>query len=184
MGAGRLSVPIATSGEASPERRLSVGALVGSDGLDADAPTDSTITLLELWAHIGDVLSFHQEQIANESYLDAHRDEGANVVQIRLGAGLRPALCLVADDHRVFLVVVGSETEASTVRFGEGIKGKALLGADEVLAATYRRDPEDAGEIELSGVKLTDPFVVLVICDPRTTGRCFYAWRSRADAGS
>ncbi len=44
-------------------------------GLTARRSDDFAITLLELWAAVGDVLTFYQERYANEAFLP-HRDGG------------------------------------------------------------------------------------------------------------
>ena len=86
MGVKRLGVAPAASAAALPEHHLSIGALVIADEGCAETANDLGVTLVEYFAYIGDVLSFYQDQIANESYLDADWSEEANVVRIHLGA--------------------------------------------------------------------------------------------------
>lgn len=86
---------------------------------------DHAVTLLELWAAIGDVLTFYQERIANEALLRTalHRDS------VRMLAGLlayqpRPGLSAEAD---LALML----DEGAAVRIEPGVRVMSLPGAGE-----------------------------------------------------
>jgi len=179
----RLGVAIADSEASSPQQRLSIGALVINDELSTGTANDPTMSLIECLAYLDDMLSFYQDQVADESYLDVERERGS-VLTIRLGAGLRPAFCLIAGDHRAFFVAVGADTEDSRVRFGDGFHGRRPPRGVENVVATYRRGSGDTGNIELRGLDLDGPLAILVVGDPRASRPCFHSWRSRMDEGS
>jgi hypothetical protein len=166
----RLCVALASSPGVAPAQQLSIGAflLEEQDGTGEDLG----IALVELWAHLADVLSFVQDQIADEAYLETER----RGVRIRLHAGLQPALFLVADDRRAYVVSIGSETGDATVRFGEGAAGKQPPSGLENVTATYRRGAGDTGNLELTGLDLQPPFVVIVAGNTRTRARA-RCWR-------
>src|SRR5262249_2348691 len=48
--------------------RLSAADVPALNGLTTRADDDFTIAMLDAWAAVGDVLTFYQERIANESY--------------------------------------------------------------------------------------------------------------------
>ncbi len=171
MEVKRLCVALASSPGVAPAQQLSIGAFVLPDE-PGSRGSDLGIALIELWAHLADVLSFSQEQVADEAYLETE----AGDVRIRLQDSLRPTLCLVADDQRAYVVSIGSETGDSTVRFGEGEAGEQPPSGLENVTATYRRGAGDTGNLELTGLGLEAEFVVVVVGNPRTNarGRC---WR-------
>lgn len=174
---------LAHSTASASRRRLSLGALVvkGEPGLGG--ASDPAATLVALLARVGDFLSLYQDEVADESYLDVeHRRDGH--LHIRLGRGLRPALCLIACDRLAVSVAIGTETDDVTVSFGEGSDGERPPSGAEDLTATYRRGSGDSGNIELRGLSLAGPLAVLVVGEPGTTRPCLYFWQSRLTEGA
>jgi hypothetical protein len=167
VGVKCLRVALAASPGVTPAQRLSIAAFEIPDSSSRPG-SDSGIALLELLAYLGDTMSFHQDQVANEAYLET--EDG---VRIRLQASRRPALCLVADDQRAYVVTVGAETGDSTVRFGDGVVGEQPPSGLENVTATYRRGAGDTGNLELTGLGLQKPFVVIVVGNPRASARHF-----------
>jgi hypothetical protein len=174
---------LAESGELSAAQQVSIAVPVDREWKSRGA-SDPGITLLELFSYLGDVLSNYQEQVANESYLDVQRGEERSSLRITLGEGLRPAVCVIADDDRVYVLTVGSDAESARVTIGEGTPGKRPLTGAEDVTAIYRRRHEDTGEFLLRGLPLGDSFAVLVLGDPKVARRCFYLWRSSGSSGS
>jgi hypothetical protein len=175
----RLCVALAASPGVTPAERLSIAAFVipnahGSRPARTTRPArDSGIALLELLAYVADALSFYQDRVADEAYLET---EDAGVVGIRLHASRRPALCLVADDQLAYVLTVGAETGDTTVRFGDGVAGELPSSDLENVTATYRRGVGNTGNLELSGLSLQKPFVVTVLGNPSMSARCS-CWR-------
>lgn len=97
-------------------------ALVGLTTRQSD---DTAITLLELWAAIGDVLTFYQERIANEAFLRTavHRDSVLRLVRL-LDYHLRPGLA--ATTRLAFTV-----DDGATVRVPVGLRVMSTPGQDE-----------------------------------------------------
>ena len=89
---------------------------------DAD---DHAVTLLELWAAVGDVLAFYQERIANEALLRTalHRDS-VRMLAALLAYQPRPGLSAEAD---LALLL----DEAAAVRIEPGVRVMSLPGAGE-----------------------------------------------------
>lgn len=68
-------------------------------GLSTRGPGDFTLGLLDAWAAAGDVLSFYQERIANESYLGTATErlsvqELARLIDYQLRPGVAASSCL------------------------------------------------------------------------------------------
>jgi hypothetical protein len=86
---------------------------------------DPAITLLELWAAVGDVLTFYQERIANESFLRTavHRDSVLRLVRM-LDYHLRPGLAATAR-------LAFTAEEGHSVRIPVGLKVMSTPGQDE-----------------------------------------------------
>ena len=117
---------------------------------------------------MADTLSFEQDQVANEAYVET---EGGG--RIRLQVCSRPALCMVADDQRAFVVAVGAETGETTVRFADGVGGKQPPSGLKKVTATYRRGAGGTGNVELTGLGLQEPFVVIVLDNLGASARHF-----------
>jgi len=93
--------------------------------LTTRAQDDHGITLLELWAAVGDVLTFYQERIANEVFLRTavHRDS------VRMLAALldyRPRPGLSAEADLAFTL-----DEEAVVTIAAGVRVMSLPGAGE-----------------------------------------------------
>jgi hypothetical protein len=109
---------------------------------------DPGVTLVELLAWLGDVLSAYRDRIADEATLETQRRLGyleyrvlsdADLVVTVDGALWRPvgpASDRTADD-RTYVAETGADG-VTTIRFGDGQTG-ALPPAGSELTATYRR---------------------------------------------
>jgi hypothetical protein len=175
----RLGVAFAASPGLVPRQRLSIaafeilGAQCSRPASTRQPASDPGIALLELLAYVGDALSFYQDQVANEAYLETE-----DRVRVRLDGSRRPALCVIADDRRAYLVTVSAETGESTVRFGDGVAGELPPSGLDNVIATYRRGDGDTGNLELTGLGLQKPFVVIVVGNPRVSARHFLCGRT------
>jgi len=94
-------------------------------GLTTRESDDAAITILELFAAAGDVLSFYNERIANELYLRTARERDSLLRLTRLlGYRLRPGLA--AQTMLSFALDAGAET-----RIRKGLKVMSVPGQDE-----------------------------------------------------
>jgi hypothetical protein len=94
-------------------------------GLTSRESTDHAITLVELWAAAGDVLTFYSERIANELFLRTARERDSALRLTRLlGYRLRPGLA--AQTKLSFALDPSAHT-----RIRKGLKVMSVPGQDE-----------------------------------------------------
>jgi hypothetical protein len=94
-------------------------------GLTTRESDDYAITLIELFAAVGDVLTFYNERIANELYLGTAHERDSVLRLVRLiGYRLRPGLA--ANAMLAFTLDEGSQT-----RIRKGLKVMSVPGQDE-----------------------------------------------------
>jgi hypothetical protein len=87
---------------------------------------DYSITLLELWAAVCDILTFYQERYANESFLrTASLRESVGRLANLIGYSLRPGVAALA---RVALTVESGQT----VSVPKGLRVQSVPGQDEL----------------------------------------------------
>lgn len=80
------------------------------DGLRTRDPSDPSIALLDAWASVTDVLTFYQERIANEGYLETATERRSILELARLvGYRLRPGVA--ASVKLAFTLDAGYRTE-------------------------------------------------------------------------
>jgi hypothetical protein len=94
---------------------------------------DFTIALLDAWAMAGDVLTFYQERIANESYLRTATERLSILEQSRL-IGYDPAAGLAASTHLVFTLedAPGApEQAAKPLLLAAGTRAQSIPGPGE-----------------------------------------------------
>jgi hypothetical protein len=93
--------------------------------LTTRAQDDYAVTFIELFAAMGDVLTFYNERIANELFLRTARERDSVLRQVRLiGYRLRPGLA--ATTMLSFELDAGAET-----RIRNGLKVMSVPGQDE-----------------------------------------------------
>ena len=94
---------------------------------------DFTIALLDAWAAAGDVLTFYQERIANESYLRTATERLSILEQSRL-IGYQLAPGLAASTHLVFTLEEAPgapEQAAKPLLLPIGTRAQSIPGPDE-----------------------------------------------------
>jgi hypothetical protein len=103
----------------------------GLEGLTTRDSDDYSITVLELWAAVADVLTFYQERIANEAYLRTavHRDSVQRLARL-LDYRLRPGL---AAETRLAFTIDPNQLpgKSNTARIPAGVKVMSVPGQDE-----------------------------------------------------
>ena len=113
--------------------RLSDGRWPILRGLRTRDDDDFTIALLEAWAVTGDILTFYQERIANESYVRTATERLSILEQARLlGYQLGPGLA--ASTHVAFTLEESPglpEQAAQPVTLAIGTKVQSVPGPDE-----------------------------------------------------
>ena len=176
----RLGVSFATTAGAGPTEQLSIAVLDGHEEWNRDA-ADPGISLLESLAYVAESLSFAQDQVAAEAYLESQWDEEARKLQVSTSVDLRPVACLVGDGRRAYVVVLGERTGDATVRFGDGVVGERPPAGSENVAATYRCGSGGAGNLEVTGLDCRRPFVFILARDARARARCICLFRTESD---
>jgi hypothetical protein len=104
-------------------QRISAEAALGA--LTTRESDDYAVTLAELFAVVGDVLTFYNERIANERFLRTARERDSILRLVRLiGYRLRPGLAATA------MLAFGLD-EGATTRIRRGLKVMSIPGQDE-----------------------------------------------------
>ncbi len=136
-------------------------------GLTTRESDDYAITLLELFAAVGDVLTFYNERIANELFLRTARERDSLLRLVRLiGYHLRPGLAATA--MLAFTLDTGADT-----RIRKGLKVMSMPGQDEKpqIFETIERDRRRRATERPAGVGAADPVQRLPTgTHPRTAG--------------
>ncbi|HSU39590.1 MAG TPA: baseplate J/gp47 family protein, partial [Polyangiaceae bacterium] len=78
--------------------------------LTTRASDDPAIALLDLWAYVGDILTFYQERFANEAFLRTAREE-QSVTWLAALLGYRPAPGAAAQTYVAFTLEPGKSVE-------------------------------------------------------------------------
>ena len=151
---------------------------------------DFTIALLDAWAAAGDVLTFYQERIANESYLRTATERLSILEQSRL-IGYQLAPGLAASTHLVFTLedapgspeqaakplllpigtraqsIPGPDEEAQTFETIEAIEARSKWNALPAQLAETQILSWDMTELWLEGINLTLAIgdVLLIVAD-------------------
>ena len=104
---------------------------------------DYAITLVELWAAVGDVLTFYQERLANEAFLRTARDRDAVLrlarligYQLRPGAASTALLAFTLERGRRLVLPVGLRVQSVPAAGEQPQKYETL----QALAADARLD--------------------------------------------
>jgi hypothetical protein len=157
-----LGVELATMANLPHTEAFAIGAVTARVDSPQSAP-DFALSLIETLAYIGDVLSSEQDELADEDFLETSRPNDEDLVRIRFLTDLLPAVFVAVGDERAFVVVVGSETGDSTIRFGDGAPGTRPPAGLADVSATYRHGEGHAGCLELRGLRLGRRYAVVAI---------------------
>lgn len=119
--------------------------------------------LLELFAHIGDILSYYQDRVANESYLGTARTRRSAIEHLRLiGYELGTAAPAAAS---LTLSVPGSTTATVTIGRGDGFATKSRptkpsilfeYNQDAPLVIDFNSVPAVGGRRTVSGIPVEE----------------------------
>ncbi len=94
-------------------------------GWTTRADDDYGIALLDMWAYVGDVLTFYQERIANEAFLRTALFR-ASVQRLAALLGYEPASGVAASAYLAFTMEEGKSVEISP-----GLRVQSVPGQDE-----------------------------------------------------
>ena len=135
-------------------RRALLRPLPGEQAISTwrPAPGDLGLQVLEWWAYLGDVLTFYNERIANESYLRTATQPGsvANLVAL---LGYEPAPGIAATGTLAVLSTAGHPAEPLVIPAGMPLSSTASPG---VPAQTFEVDtPAPASFTGQSNVPVT-----------------------------
>jgi uncharacterized phage protein gp47/JayE len=127
-------------------------------------PDDLGIALLELWAVVGDILTFYQERIANEAYLRTalHRD---SVRRLAAMLDYRPHPGVAADTVLAFTLEPGA-----TVQVPVGLRAQSVPAQGQT-PQTFETVEAIAADHLLNRVRLfPQPVLDNPLADGRTSG--------------
>ncbi|MGP3999975.1 putative baseplate assembly protein [Streptomyces sp. 8N706] len=111
--------------------RLASPAYPALHRLTMRTPDDPAIGLLDAWAVLGDLLSFHSERMANEGYLRTATDERSLALLGRL-VGHRPRPGVAADTHLAYALDRDPRSgEDVPVLIPRGARSQSVPGPDE-----------------------------------------------------
>ncbi|MGH3310063.1 MAG: putative baseplate assembly protein [Streptomyces sp.] len=122
--------------------RLASPAYPALRRLTVRTPDDPAVGLLDSWAVLGDVLTFHSERIADEGYLRT-ADEHRSLVLLGRLVGHRPRPGVAADTHLAYTVDRDPRTPTDVpVVIPRGSRSHSVPSASEEDAQTFETDQE------------------------------------------
>lgn len=105
--------------------RLASPAYPALRGLTVRTPDDPSIGLLDAWAVVGDLLTFHSERIADEGYLRTADDHRSLALLGRL-VGHRPRPGIAADTHLAYTLDRDPRAEDVPVLIPRGARANSV----------------------------------------------------------
>lgn len=150
-GLSQISYRIGTFGSFRQAMLNEVHRYAELTGLATRESDDHAVTLLELFAALGDVLTFYNERIANEMYLGQALHKGS-VTQLVALLGYAPRPALSAMGALAFDIEAGKST-----RLRSGLKVMSIPGPDET-AQVFETLEEINGYGRLNEASVFAPF--------------------------
>ena len=148
------------------EEREGVGSFCPLRHLTTRSFDDPSLALLDAWATVADVLTFYQEQIANEGYLRTARErrsilELARLVGYKLRPGVSASVFLAFDLEKGYDLLIEP-----------GLRAQSLPGPGELPQPFETAEPLEARTAwNRLGVKMTRPqYIDSDNIDPENTG--------------
>ncbi|MGL4610255.1 MAG: putative baseplate assembly protein, partial [Trueperaceae bacterium] len=130
----------------SMKSRLSSSEYPALEGLKTRDPSDFSVTLLDSWALMGDVLSFYQERIANEGYLRTATERRSVLELARLiGYAPRPGVSAT-----VYLAYTLDKDQNVTI--AKGNRAQSVPGPGE-LPQSFETSEDLEARVELNAMK-------------------------------
>lgn len=116
--------------------RLASPAYPALRGLTVRTPDDPAIGLLDAWAVLGDVLTFHSERIADEGYLRTANEHRSLALLGRL-VGHRPRPGVAADTHLAYTLDKDPRGEDQPVVVPRGARSHSVPAATGEESQTF-----------------------------------------------
>lgn len=116
--------------------RLASPAYPALRGLTVRTPDDPAIGLLDAWAVLGDLLTFHSERIADEGYLRTAHDHRSLVLLGRL-VGHVPRPGVAADTHLAYTLDRDPRAEDVVVTIPRGAISHSVPAASDEESRTF-----------------------------------------------
>ncbi|MFJ6746804.1 putative baseplate assembly protein [Streptomyces sp. NPDC091266] len=116
--------------------RLASPAYPALRGLTVRTPDDPAIGLLDAWAVLGDVLTFHSERIADEGYLRTANEHRSLALLGRL-VGHRPRPGVAADTHLAYTLDKDPRAEDLPVVIPRGARSHSVPAATGEESQTF-----------------------------------------------
>ncbi|MGY4989697.1 putative baseplate assembly protein [Streptomyces nigrescens] len=121
--------------------RLASPAYPALRGLTVRSPDDPAIGLLDAWAVLGDVLTFHSERIADEGYLRTAHEHRSLALLGRL-VGHRPRPGVAAGTHLAYTLDRDPRAEDLPVVVPRGSRSHSVPGASGEESQTFETDED------------------------------------------
>ncbi|MEU8348632.1 putative baseplate assembly protein [Streptomyces sp. NPDC048845] len=122
--------------------RLASPAYPALRDLTVRTPDDPALGLIDAWAVLGDLLTFHSERIADEGYLRTADDHRSLVLLGRL-VGHRPRPGVAADTHLAYTVDRDPRSRTDVpVLIPRGSRSHSVPSASEEDAQTFETDED------------------------------------------
>ncbi|GAU64938.1 peptidoglycan-binding lysin domain protein [Streptomyces sp. NBRC 110611] len=121
--------------------RLASPAYPALRGLTVRRPDDPAIGLLDAWAVLGDVLTFHSERIADEGYLRTANEHRSLALLGRL-VGHRPRPGVAADTHLAYTLDKDPRAEDLPVVIPRGARSHSVPAATGEESQTFETDED------------------------------------------
>ncbi|MER6996208.1 putative baseplate assembly protein [Streptomyces sp. NPDC000410] len=116
--------------------RLASPAYPALRGLTVRTPDDPAIGLLDAWAVVGDLLTFHSERIADEGYLRT-ADEHRSLALLGRLVGHRPRPGIAADTHLAYTLDRDPRAEDATVLIPRGARSNSVPASADEQSQTF-----------------------------------------------
>ncbi|WP_326817978.1 putative baseplate assembly protein [Streptomyces sp. NBC_01762] len=110
--------------------RLASPAYPALRGLTVRTPDDPSVGLLDAWAVVGDLLTFHSERIADEGYLRT-ADEHRSLALLGRLVGHRPRPGIAADTHLAYTLDRDPRAEDVPVLIPRGARANSVPGTSD-----------------------------------------------------
>ncbi|MFF4602054.1 putative baseplate assembly protein [Streptomyces sp. NPDC001339] len=121
--------------------RLASPAYPALRGLTVRTADDPAIGLLDAWAVLGDVLTFHSERIADEGYLRTANEHRSLALLGRL-VGHRPRPGVAADTHLAYTLDKDPRAEDLPVVIPRGARSHSVPAATGEESQTFETDED------------------------------------------
>ncbi|SCK08641.1 putative baseplate assembly protein [Streptomyces sp. WMMB 322] len=134
--------------------RLASPAYPALRGLTARSTDDPAVALLDAWAVLGDLLTFHSERIADEGYLRTADEHGSLAMLARL-VGHRPRPGVAAGTYLAYTVDRDPRADGNAeVLIPRGSRSHSVPAATSDEAQTYETDEDLAARAEWNRLKV------------------------------